>query len=205
MEGVLARFASSVRRAIRKAERSGLNVCSVSSRESVLKFYSLHTLTRKRHGNPPLPLSYFLRVYDSIIKPGLGFVVMIQQETRPLAAAVFFLYGRKAFYKFAASDVAFQNLRPNNLAMWEGIKILVERGADTLHLGGTSMEGEGLRRFKLSWGSEEEVIRWFRFDLAKGRWSIPRRGGSGLHRRIFGTLPLALNRMAGAMLYRHRH
>ena len=60
--------------------------------------------------------------------------------------------------KQISSDVAsifcltFQNLRPNNLVMWEGIKSLMQRGADTLHLGRTSMENEGLRRFKLSRG-----------------------------------------------------
>jgi Acetyltransferase (GNAT) domain len=203
IEVLSSRFSSSVRRAIRKAERSGLNVQLVSSQEAVLKFYWLHSLTRKRNGLPPMPLSYFLRIYDSIIGPGLGFVAMVEKEARPIAAAVFLIYGKWAFYKFAASDKTFQGLRPNNLVMWEGIKSLMLRGADTLHLGVTSMEGEGLRRFKLSWGSEEEVIRWFRFDLARDTWAIPRRSGSGFHKRIFGTLPLALNRIAGAMIYRH--
>jgi Acetyltransferase (GNAT) domain len=202
---LFSRCSGKGRNAIRKAERSGLNVRVVSTREAVLKFFCLHTLTRKRHGLPPMPLSYFLRVYDSIIEPGLGFVVMVEKEARPVAAAVFFTHGKRAVYKFAASDLTFQSLRPNNLVMWEGIKSLMQRGADTLHLGGTSMEGEGLRRFKLSWGSEEEVIQWFRFDLAKGTWSTPRTRSSGLHRKIFGRLPLALNRIAGAMLYRHRH
>ena len=203
IEAVFSRFASSVRRAIRKAERSGLNISLVSNREAVLKFHSLQSVTRKRLGLPPLPLSYFLRVYDGIIEPGLGFVVLAEKDAHPVAGAIFFSYGKKALYKFAASDKTFQDLRPNNLVMWEGIKSLVGRGAETLHLGTTSMEGEGLRRFKLSWGSEEEIIRRFRFDLAKGTWSTPRQCGSGFHKRIFGALPSGLNRIAGAMLYRH--
>ena len=203
IEVLFSRFASSVRRAIRKAEKSDLDVQVVSSRDAVLKFYWLHTLTRKRQGLPSMPLSYFLRIYDSIIEPGLGFVAMVEKEARPVAAAVFFIYGKRAMYKSAASDKTFQNLRPNNLAMWEGIKSLIRRGAETLHLGATSMDGEGLRRFKLSWGSEEEVTRWFRFDMARGAWVNPRRPRPGFHKRIFGTLPLALNRIAGAMIYRH--
>lgn len=55
-----------------------------------------------------------------------------------------------------------------NVVLWVAIKTLVQRGADTLHLGRTSMENEGLRRFKLSWGSEEEVIRYFRFNTVQG-------------------------------------
>jgi GNAT acetyltransferase-like protein len=203
IEVLFSRFASSVRRAIRKAEKSGLDVQVVSSREAVLKFYWLHILTQKRQGLPPMPLSFFLRIYDTIIEPGLGFVVLVEKEARPVGAAVFFSYGKRAIYKHAASDKRFQHLRPNNLVIWEGIKSLKRRGADTLHLGATSMDGEGLRRFKLSWGSEEEVTRWFRFDMARGAWVNPRRPGSGFHKRIFRTLPLALNRIAGAMIYRH--
>jgi lipid II:glycine glycyltransferase (peptidoglycan interpeptide bridge formation enzyme) len=203
IEVLFSRFASSVRRAIRKAERSSLNVRVVSSREAVLKFYWLHTLTRKRQGLPPLPLSYFLRIYDNIIAPGLGFVVLAEKEARPVAAAVFFSYGKRAIYKSAASDKTFQDLRPNNLVVWEGIKSVKRRGAETLHLGGTQMEAEGLRRFKLSWGSEEEVTRWFRFDMAKVAWVNPRPPRSEFHKSIFGRLPLALNRIAGSMIYRH--
>jgi len=175
----------------------------VSSREAVLRFYWLHILTQKRQGLPPMPLSYFLRIYDSIIEPGLGFVVLVEKEARPVAAGVFFSYGKRAVYKSAASDKTFQDLRPNNLVMWEGIKSLIRRGVDTFDLGGTSMEGEGLRRFKLSWGSEEEIIRWFRFDMARGAWVNPRPPRSGFHKRIFRALPLALNKIAGAMIYRH--
>jgi lipid II:glycine glycyltransferase (peptidoglycan interpeptide bridge formation enzyme) len=200
---LFSRLSGKGRNAVRKAERSGLNVRVVSTREAVLKFFWLHALTRKRHGLPPMPLSYFLRVYDSIIEPGLGFVVLVEKEARPVAAAVFFSYGKKAIYKFAASDKTFQDLRPNNLVMWEGIKALTRRGADTLHLGGTSMEGEGLRRFKLSWGSEEEVTQWFRFDMTRGAWVNPRPRRSEFPKKIFGMLPLALNRIAGAMIYRH--
>ena len=203
IEVLFSRFASSVRRAIRKAEKSGLNVQVVSSREAVLRFYWLHILTQKRQGLPPMPLSYFLRIYDSIIEPGLGFVVLVEKKARPVAAAVFFSYGKRAIYKSAASDKTFQDLRPNNLVLWEGIKSLKRRGVDTLHLGATSMEGEGLRRFKLSWGSEEEVTRWFRFDMARGAWVNPRPPRSGFHKRIFRRLPLVLNRIAGAMIYPH--
>ena len=50
---------------------------------------------------------------------------------------MFFKLERHAVYKFGASDERLQELRANNLAMFEGIKYLAEGGAETLHFGRT--------------------------------------------------------------------
>ena len=65
-----------------------------------------------------------------------------------------------------------QHLRPDSLRR---IEMPIQRGAETLHLGRTSMENGDLRRFKLSWDSQEEMIRIFGFDMARGAWLNPRR------------------------------
>ena len=124
----------------------------------MLEFYRLHVRTRRRHGLPPQPASFVLKIHDEIIKPGLGFVVLASKGSRPVAAAVFLNKGKKAVYKFGASDERHQDLRGNNLVMWEAIQFLAQGGFDTLHLGRTSFGNEGLRRFKLAWGTVEETI-----------------------------------------------
>jgi hypothetical protein len=112
--------------------------------------------------------------------------------------------GKKALYKFAASDETLQELRGNNLVIWEGIKFLVQEGFETLHFGRTSLDNNGLRQFKLSWGTEEKMINYFRFQTATGAWISARNGGgSKSHKKIFSRLPLALNRLAGAAIYPH--
>src|SRR5439155_7559758 len=128
------RFASSVRRAIRKAEKSGADVQVATSRDAILEFYRLHVRTRRRHGLPPQPLSFFKNIYEEIVKNGHGFVVLAKSGSRTFAAAVFFLIGKKALYKFGASDRSFQEFRGNNLVMWEAIKFLIDRGFTSLHL-----------------------------------------------------------------------
>ena len=164
------RFAGSVRRAIRKAERSDLDVRGEPDlEEAILEFYRLHVRTRRRHGLPPQPKSFFLNIHDEIIKPGSGFVVLAKRRSIPVAAAVFLHTGKKAVYKFGASDERHQDLRGNNLVMWEAIQFLAQNGFDTLHLGRTSFENEGLRRFKLAWGTVEETINYFRFDTRAKR------------------------------------
>ncbi len=201
---VTSRFASSVRRAIRKGEKSALVTRMDCSRAAVLEFYELHVRTRRRHGIPPQPLSFFLNIHESILKPGRGFLVLARRESKPVAAAVFFQWGKNALYKFGASDETLQEFRGNNIVIWEGIRFLVQQNAESLHFGRTSLDNNGLRQFKLSWGAEEKPIQYFRFEtVTGGRFSERSGRGAGFHKRIFSRLPLALNRLAGSMVYPH--
>ena len=168
-----------------------------------MHFYRLHARTRRRHGLPPQPLSFFLNIHDEILKAGFGFVVMATKGTHPVAAAVFFHFGKNAVYKFCASDERYQQVRGNNLVLWEGIRFLTENGAETLHLGRTGRENIGLRRFKLTWGTEEETIEYLKFSLAGGSCVSGSHSASGLCRLVFGSLPLVVNRFAGTIIYPH--
>jgi hypothetical protein len=203
-EELITRFASPVRRAIRKAERSDVSALIVRNRQAIGDFYQLHVQTRRRHGLPPQPASFFLSIYEHIIKPGLGFIVLAQRGSRPIAAAIFFCFGKNALYKYGASDKRFQELRANNLVMWQGIQFLARHGAEKLHFGRTEQKNEGLRRFKLSWNTQEETIDYFRFDPSGRQYLAPARShDSGLHKKVFGRLPLIFNRLAGSMIYPH--
>jgi hypothetical protein len=197
------RFDSQVRRAIRKAERSDVSSLIARNRQAVDEFYRLHVQTRRRHGLPPQPTSFFQNIYEYIIKPGLGFIVLARRGVRPIAAAVFFRFGKNAMYKYGASDKRFQEFRANNLVMWRGIQLLARTGIEKLHFGRTDSENEGLRRFKLSWDTQEETIRYFRVDPSGRQCFTPIRRDGGLHKRIFGRLPLVFNRLAGSILYPH--
>ena len=203
VEELSTRFTGPVRRAIRKAERSDVSAVVVRNRPAIRDFYRLHVQTRRRHGLPPQPASFFLNVYDHIIKPGLGFIVLAHRGSRPIAAAIFFRFGKNALYKYGASDKRFQELRANNLVMWQGIQFLARNGAERLHFGRTACENDGLRRFKLSWDTEEQTIDYFRVDPSGGQCLIAAPHDSGFHTRIFGRLPLVLNRLAGSMIYPH--
>ena len=202
-EELAARVASPVRRAIRKAERSDVKAVAARNRHAIDDFYHLHVQTRRRHGLPPQPASFFLNIYEHIIKPGLGFTVLAQRESRPIAAAIFFRFGRNALYKYGASDKRFQEFRANDLVMWHGIQFLLRNGAEKLHFGRTERENEGLRRFKLSWGTQEEVIDYCRIDPLGRQRLMPAPHNFGFHKRVFGRLPLRLNRLVGSMIYPH--
>ena len=202
-EHLFARFAGSVRRAIRRALKMGVTTEITGSLESLSLFYDLHLRTRRRHGLPPQPMRFFRSIHEEFMKNGLGFVVSARSASRPIAAAVFLRLGGKALYKYAASDERYQELRGNDLVMWEGIKFLAPEGVRTLHLGRTSFEDEGLRRFKLGWDVTEEMLHYFRFDVGNNSWLSMKESPRALHKKVFGRLPLKLNQLAGSMIYPH--
>lgn len=201
---LFAGFSSAVRRALRKAERGDLKVEMRLDREAVVTFYRLHTRTRRRHGLPPQSLAFFLNIYEEIIQPGHGSVVLASDGSTPVAAAVYFHSGKHALYKFGASDERLQATRANNLVMWTAIRLLAERGYHSLHFGRTSIHNEGLRRYKMGWGSVETPLDYYRLDPHAGSWVVGKDVSTGAHNAVFSRLPITVNRLLGWALYAHR-
>ncbi len=198
-----ARLESSVRRAIRKAEKEGVVVEVHRSLEAVEAFYALHCATRKKHGAPPQPFAFFRNIHEHVLARNLGMVALAKYQGNPIAANMYFQAGSEAIYKFGASAERFLHLRGSNLVMWEALKWHARNGARTMNLGRTSLANEGLRRFKLGWGGAEHRIDYFKHDLQTNRYVRDRDGATGWRNRIFSRLPIPVSRWIGARLYRH--
>ena len=130
-------------------------------------------------------------------------IIVARFNGRPIAASVYFNWGKQAIYKYGASDEVFQDLRGSNLVMWTAIKELVRRGVKHLGLGRTSIGNAGLRKFKLGWGAGECKIEYVKFDLQKNEFITDADKTSGWHTQVFRRLPVFLSRAVGAGLYRH--
>jgi len=202
-EAMFQRLEGSVRRGIRKAEQSKVAIEHHSTPEGIKVFYELHCRTRRRHGVPPQPFRFFENIARYVLGQKRGFVAIARHEGKPIAAAVFFHFGREAIYKFGASDMSFQHLRPNNLVMWCAMKRLAEQGMAALHLGRTSLTNEGLRRFKLGFGAREEEITYSRYSFRTGSFVQDVDRAEGWPNHLFRLLPASLFRWAGSILYPH--
>lgn len=191
------------RRALRRAEASGLTL-SVSSTEPDLQaFYDLFCRTRRRHGTPPPPATFFQRLRQLLLASGHGVIVLARNGSHPVAGAVYLHSGTTVHYKYGASDERDQHLRANNLVMHHAIAWHARQGFSQLDFGRTSLGNEGLRRFKLGWGPRETRLNYLRFALPSGQpMSAPDRAG-GWQTPIFRHLPLGINRLLGRWLYPH--
>ena len=120
-----------------------------------------------------------------------------------MAGAVFFHSGGRAIYKFGASDKDHWGLRPNHRVMWSAIQYLAETGCQSLHFGRTSNDDAGLIRFKQSWAGTDRTLSYFRYHTGKLAWITAANPPTESLPMIFGHLPLALNRIAGRLIYPH--
>jgi lipid II:glycine glycyltransferase (peptidoglycan interpeptide bridge formation enzyme) len=130
-------------------------------------------------------------------------VVQASHQGKPIASAVFFQFGSKALYKYGASDPDHQELRANNLVMWEAMKRFSERSLTTLCFGRTDMDHDGLRQFKLGWGTEEHTINYYRHDLRQNAFISEEPQVNGFSKTIFGKLPVPVLNAIGSLAYRH--
>ena len=201
-ESVFKKLRNSTQRNIRKAEKSGVEVSISTTPEALLSFCRLNQITRKDHGLPPQPMSFFYKLQDKMLVPKKGVIVLGTFEKAVVAADVFMLFGNQVLYKYGASDKFFQHLRANNAVMWHAIRWCCENGCKTLHFGRTEPENTGLQQFKMGWGVQELVLRYYRYDLVKKEFlrkdPIP-----SLQKRIMGRLPIPVLNAAGKILYRH--
>lgn len=202
VEAVIERFRrkSQLLRGARRAEREGLIVERHTDAHALAEFYRLHVGTRRRQGVPTQPRRFIMRFAD-LFAQGLGFVLVVRDGERPVAAAVFLSFNGTLIYKYGASDPAALGKRPNNLLFLEAIRWGCENGMHTLDLGRTDTGHETLRDFKLSWGADEHLLEYH--ELAEGE---RRTDGAGLARKaapLIRRSPPMVGRLIGEALYRY--
>lgn len=202
-QALFSGFDSTVRRAIRKAQRTGLRTEILTSGEAMRAFYRLYCQTRRRHGVPPQPWRFFECISEYVLRRNQGFVVLARHDETPIAGAVFFHLGDRALFKYGGSDHRFEELRGNNLVMWTAIRWLAAHGFKSLHFGRTSLANEGLRRFKQNWGAAERRLEYVKFDFRAGRFVADQDRAHGWHTGMFRRLPVPVLRLMGAVLYPH--
>lgn len=199
---IFKNFSESNRRNIRKAIRSQISV-DVNNSSSLEDFYYINCFTRKRHGLPPQPFKFFKNLDNLVLNGNKGFICISKYNGKSIAGAVFLLIGNKALFKYGASLFEYQNLRPNNLLMWESIKYLKDKGFNELNFGRTELENIGLRRFKLGWGTEEKILNYYRYEFEKAN-SISVSAKSFVNKKMaLNRFPIALLKLIGRIAYKH--
>lgn len=191
---------SQVKRGIRKAVREGLQAERRTDVGALDDFYDLHLETRRRLG-VPTQSRRFIRRFEQLFEAGLGFVEVVLDDGRPVAAAVFLTHNGTLTYKYGASDADALPKRPNNLLFSEAIRWACEAGLESVDFGRTDLDNEGLRAFKRSWGAEEVDVAYTYLG------DRPPSTDPGLADRIMAATikrsPTFVGRATGVALYRH--
>ena len=202
-ENLFSQFRPSKQRNIRKAQKQQIDIQHADDLAALGDYYGLHCRTRKRHGMPPQPYRFFHNIYRYVIAAGQGKVVLARQQDRIIAGCIFFHFRKKALYKFGASDMAFQHLRPNDLIMWDAIQWYAGQGYESFCFGRTELDNSGLRRFKSDWGTQERIVNYYRYDLQRQDFVTSHAAVKPAQKRLFQMLPVPALRLLGSVAYRH--
>lgn len=200
---LLAGLRDSTMRNIKRARNTGVRISITRSPEDLETFCRLNYITRREHGLPPQPDKFFRNMLRHVLDRGQGNVILATHGGRTIGGAVYLHFGKKAVYKYGASDRNYQHLRANNLIMWEAIEHYLSNGYRALDFGRTERENKGLLQFKRGWGAAEHLVHYYRYDLRKESYVAGSLRVSGAHTGYFRRMPMPLLKMVGSLLYRH--
>lgn len=167
-DAVAAGMAGSVRRAVRKAERAGVEVERRTDREALRDFYRLYRLSVARwsagsRAAPLLaararllePFRKYVAVQDALGE-SCGIWVARHEETVVAAIIVLSGAGEHAYWRGAMDAGPAGPVRANDLLQVRAVEHACAEGARTYAMGLTE-PGSGLARFKSGFGARERV------------------------------------------------
>jgi len=186
---------------IHQAEERGVKVVIGDQLDQMKVYYSLQLETRKRHGVPCQPWGYFKLIWERIVVPGLGFLLLAKTDDEYVAGMVYLAWGKTLIAKYAASREDSFNLRPNNLLFWEGMRWGCQHGYEIFDMGRTEIENKGLRTFKSRWNAVEQPLYYSNIS-SNPQKSSESRIEPTLH-YVIEHSPLWVCRLSGELLYRH--
>lgn len=201
LEEVFSRFhRDSIRRKIRKAERSNV-VQEVGQSERLLReFFALHIMTRRRKSLPPPPLAWFRNILACVGEKAR--IRVASKDGRPIAAILTLRFKETAVYKYGCTDSRFHNLGAMPFLLWKAMEEEYHSGAKEFDLGRSEPQNFGLIRFKEKFGAERSAVTYKvfpeeRHSSAGQDWRLT------WAKRLFHLLPEKALVYAGSQIYPH--
>lgn len=194
-----------IQRQIKKSESLGVQVRVATRREDVALYYRLHLHTRtKRHGMPAQPLGFFYGLWDAFAARGAMQLLLAEYEGAVIAGMVVLAAGTTARYAYGASDERHLKMAPNNLLMWRAIRWACSHGYQTLDMGRTAYDNEGLMEFKRRWGAIKEPLPYYYYPQIGGLAATSEHSWKfRTLTRCWQRLPLEIAGPLGGYLYKH--
>ncbi len=129
-----------VRGAVRKAEKSGVQVRETDNHEDLKTFYEMYIKTVKRLGGTPKPLT----LMQSLLKNGIANLAIATYSDTIIAGLLYLYFNKTVTLWCEASIPKYLNYRPNNAIFHHIIKWACQEGYDSVDFGASPPENEGL-------------------------------------------------------------
>lgn len=152
------KFRKNVKRSVKKAEKSDIEIIKDNTLQSFKEYYKLYVESSKRWGykNPPQPFKF----YEKLHKFGSGNIQLrlAIKDDEAIAARLNFYYGSNVFCWGNVSLTEYQKYYPTDLLHKIAIEDACEAGFKYYNFG-ASGNLEGVRKFKEGFGAERVILK----------------------------------------------
>ena len=203
LDVIFRKLHHSVQRNIRRAEREGLTYEEGNSEQLLQQFYKLVVETRRRQHLPPQPLKWFRSLIATL---GANLKIRVASKNGvPIASILTLTHKETVTYKYGGSNASMHRLGGVSLLFWNTIQQAKAAAYETMDLGRSDTDNEGLAAFK-------EHLGGIRSDLSYWRYPYRSQSHRSSHQssvkqaivgRIVEAAPDRVLTAAGNLLYRH--
>jgi lipid II:glycine glycyltransferase (peptidoglycan interpeptide bridge formation enzyme) len=183
-DDILARMKQKTRYNIRLAAKKGV---TVRPWNDLSAFHQMMLITGGRDDFGVHSLEYYQRAYELFHPTRMAELLVAEYESKPLAALMVFVRGKRAWYIYGASNNEERNRMPTYLLQWEAMRWARSMGAEEYDLWGVPDE-------------EKETLEAQFTKRSDGLWGVYRfkRGFGGELKRA----AQAMDRVYNPLLYR---
>ncbi len=207
-EAQWSRIDASARRAIRKAEKSGVTVRLADSEEDLRSFFKLHLGIRKyKYRLLAQPYRFFQNIWNIFSEAGTMALMLAEANNVVVGSVMYIGWGSTLYYKFSASSFNHLEYRPTDMLIWEGMKFAKSKGYSFLDLGLSDWDQDGLVRYKRKFATEEGTISFLQHaserPSSKQEQAVPPLLNTFTDLLTEPTVPDDVTERAGDAIYRY--
>jgi len=201
---------SSIKRAVNKAIKNGVEFRFADSEKDLKQWYRLYLDLNKHHTNPPRPYKLFKISWDILSPKGMMQLALAEQKTngkkKMIAGLILYYFNKTVTFAYNGSSRKYFDLRPNDLLHWNAIHNAQKEGYKFYNWGNAAENDTGLAAYKKKWGSEKSSTYQYFYPkptaLEFNEGTDPSEF-TGFKKFIWQLLPLRLTAMVGRLVYKY--
>ncbi|HLH60444.1 MAG TPA: GNAT family N-acetyltransferase [Ktedonobacteraceae bacterium] len=151
------RLDPTIKRAINKAIRSGVEVREAETEAELRAWYELYLQTMRKFAALPNPYRYYRVAWQRLRSKGMLRLLLAEHveagHRRLIAGFLYLLWGATISYACAGWREEEQALRPNDLLHWRAMQDACAAGIRWYDFGDVEPGNNGLARYKAKWGA----------------------------------------------------
>ncbi len=155
-ERLLEQMSQKTRYNVRLAQKKGVRIKEASDPKDFQYFLALQRKTAAKQRFYLHPDNYYQTLYELMQPAGKAHLLLATVEEEPCTAWLLFSHNAVLYYMYGGSSEKYHSLMPNNLMMWEAIKLGQRLGCELFDLGGINSDPKhhwaGVTRFKKGYG-----------------------------------------------------